>query len=258
MLVRRGFDELRELPGLLEKLLLTTSFNSEYFGFSGEAERHIGDDLDSTMQSWIDESGSSFRINLPLFFYYLWENGHYSSEILFDGEAATNREVPLIGSTDMSNWLKKAETIFYDIQVSRLDVQLERFDPAKFVTIHIVDSMDGFQFESFLVSLFQAIGYDVQETRKTGDQGADLFVEKFGKKIVIQAKNYSGTVGNSAVQQVLAAKTFYNCDEAMVITNSYFTKSASELAESGAVKLVNRDGLQIYLDDYNQQLIEKF
>ena len=118
--------------------------------------------------------------------------------------------------------------------------------------------MDGFQFESFLVEIFQTIGYDVRETQKTADQGADLFVSRFGKTMVIQAKNYSGSVGNAAVQQAISAKAFYGCDEAMVVTNSYFTRSAKELAATAAVRLVDREGLQTYLDDYNQKLIEVF
>ena len=75
---------------------------------------------------------------------------------------------------------------------------------------------------------------------------------------MIQAKNYSGVVGNSAVQQAISAKTFYGCDEAMVVTNSYFSKSAKELALSAGVRLVDRAELQSYLDDYNQKMIEEF
>ena len=76
--------------------------------------------------------------------------------------------------------------------------------------------MDGFAFEDFLVKLFTSLGYSVQTTQRTGEQGADLFAEQFGSKIVIQAKNYSGSVGNSAVQQVLGAKQFYTCDDAIL------------------------------------------
>jgi restriction system protein len=48
------------------------------------------------------------------------------------------------------------------------------------------------------------------------------------------------------------------CDEAMVVTNSYYTKSAKELSSTAGVRLIDRDGLQSYLDDYNQKLIEVF
>ncbi len=53
------------------------------------------------------------------------------------------------------------------------------------------------------------------------------------------------------MQQAISAKAFYGCDEAMVVTNSYYTKSAKELAGTAGVRLIDRDGLQSYLDEYN-------
>jgi len=41
------------------------------------------------------------------------------------------------------------------------------------------------------------------------------------------------------VQQIFAAKEFYKCDKAMVVTNSDFTKSCKELANSLDVELIN-------------------
>lgn len=45
---------------------------------------------------------------------------------------------------------------------------------------------------------------------------------------------------------------------AVTDTNSYYTKSTKELDSTAGVRLINRDALQSYLDDYNQQLIEVF
>src|SRR5205823_450062 len=125
------------------------------------------------------------------------------------------------------------------------------------VTIYRVDAMTGYEFEDFLASLFTTLGYDIESTKRSADQGADLFAQRFGRKVVIQAKNYAESVGNAAVQQVLAAKTFFGCDDAMVVTNSYFTPSAKELAEAGGVKLVDRRELQRYLDEYNQTIMDQ-
>lgn len=63
---------------------------------------------------------------------------------------------------------------------------------------------------------------------------------------------------SSAVQQAISAKAFYGCDEATVVTNSYYTKLDKELATTAGVRLVDREALQTYLDDYNQKLIEVF
>ncbi len=258
VLIRKGFHELEELPSLLDKLLLTTSFNSIYFGFTKEVKRHIKPTLTETLKSWIEEAGTTYRADLSLFLYYLWINGIHYPSIEYNSRAETTLGVPLLSFDSVKKFLSICETIYFDILVDRLATRLEHFNPNKFVTMYLVDAMDGFEFEAFLVEIFQTIGYDVKETKKTQDQGADLFVTRFGKNMVIQAKNYSGSVGNSAVQQAISAKAFYGCDEAMVVTNSYFTRSAKELADSAMVRLIDRQELQSYLDDYNQKIIEDF
>lgn len=256
VLVRQGFKELKDNPLLLNKLLMVTMFASEYYGFSRELEKHIKSTVDVTLKSWIQEVGNGFYHDLPLFLYFFYESKQGSSVITYNREAENVITTPLISSHELDKWEKKATFIYNKILVDELDSKLKNFDPTKYVTIYYVDSLNGFQFEEFLVTLFQTIGYDVKSTRKTGDQGADLFVERFGRKTVIQAKNYSGKVGNSSVQQALSAKAFYNCDDAMVVTNSFFTKSAIELASSASVKLIDRDELSKYLEEFNQQLIE--
>lgn len=258
VLIRKGFTELEGIPALLDKLLQTTYFNSVYSGFSRELSRHIKPRLSDTLASWIEEAGTTFRSDLALFFYFVWENDCGYEGVEFNKDAENSVGIPLLSKQALDGFMKLCEKIYFDLLVNRMSVQLENFNPNKFVTMYLVDAMDGFQFEAFLVEIFQTIGYDVKETKKTGDQGADLFVSRFGKNIVIQAKNYSGVVGNSAVQQAISAKTFYGCDEAMVVTNSYFSKSAKELALSAGVRLVDRAELQSYLDDYNQKMIEEF
>lgn len=258
VLVRKGFNELEQQPLLLNKLLLTTSFNALYYGFAKEVKRHIKSTFTESLQSWIDEAGTSFRVDLSLFLFYIWSNKIQFSSLEFNENAENTPGLPLVSFDNVKKYLSICEKIYFDVLVDRLATRLEHFNPNKFVTMYLVDAMDGFQFEDFLAEIFRAMGYDVKETKRTQDQGADLFVTRFDKNIVIQAKNYSGSVGNSSVQQVISAKTFFGCDEAMVVTNSYFTRSAKELADSTGVRLIDRDELQKYLDDYNQKIIEDF
>ena len=94
------------------------------------------------------------------------------------------------------------------------------------------------QFENLLYRLFGAMGYAIQKTGKTGDQGGDLIANLNGQRIVIQAKRYTSTVGNAAVQEAVAAQKFYDCNNVMVVTNSSFTKEAIELAKVNNVELI--------------------
>jgi restriction system protein len=106
-----------------------------------------------------------------------------------------------------------------------------------------IDSMDGKIFEKYLEVLFERLGYKVERIRYIGDYGADLVTQKNGVKTVIQAKRHKNNVGIKAIQEAVAAKGYYNCDKAMVITNSYFTSQAKELAVKNGVDLWDRKDL---------------
>ena len=137
------------------------------------------------------------------------------------------------------------------------EVELERFENSltgdqasgKWITINDIDSISGYDFERILKSLFQKMGYQVIHTTLSNDQGADLIVEKFGVKTVVQAKNWQNNVTNSGIQEIVAAIKHYNAQRAMVISSSGFTQSARELAQSNNVVLWDRSILSSMLDE---------
>jgi len=104
----------------------------------------------------------------------------------------------------------------------------------------------GVEFENYLANLLKSCGFVVSGTPVTGDQGADLIVRKDGRTIAIQAKGYKEPVGNSAVQEIVAALRFYNADEGWVVTNSVFTTSARALAHANNIKLIDGNDLKTF------------
>ena len=91
--------------------------------------------------------------------------------------------------------------------------------------------MDGLQFEHRCAELLRYRGFHkVTVTKGSGDQGVDILAKKNGIKYGIQCKYYSYPVGNKAIQEAYAGAVFYDCDKAMVMTNSTFTRAAWELA----------------------------
>ncbi len=130
------------------------------------------------------------------------------------------------------------------------DISLKHFEnnlksEKQALSLADIDRMNGHDFEDFIAtSILAKDGFEILEVKKSGDQGGDILANKFGKKLVVQAKRYTGKVGNYAVQEVTAARDHYSCDDAWVITNSYFTKSAKELAKSTQVRLIDRDELK--------------
>lgn len=127
-------------------------------------------------------------------------------------------------------------------ELDNFEKRLLEEDPQMF--LEDVDRLSGYEFEDFLKTLFSKMGYQVERTRLSGDQGADLIVIKFGEKKVVQAKRFGGKVGNYAVQEIMAAISLYRADVGMVITNNHFTTSAIELAHANSIELIDRDGLE--------------
>lgn len=119
--------------------------------------------------------------------------------------------------------------------------------PSKRRSLSEIDAMTGREFEEFLGELFKRHGYKTKVTSASGDYGADLILHKDGQKIVVQAKRYKNNVGIRAVQEIIPAVAYYKADVAWVVTNSYLTKQAQNLADSNDVVIIDREELMKWL-----------
>ena len=100
--------------------------------------------------------------------------------------------------------------------------------------------MDGYEYEHLVAKYLKGHGYTgVEVTKASGDFGVDVIARKGHHKYAVQCKYYKNPVGLSAIQQAVAGKSFYNCDTAMVVTNSTFTKAAIKLARANNVILLS-------------------
>ena len=144
-------------------------------------------------------------------------------------------------TTQILNLVKKEEEKL--IKEYKIKMFEEELYGSKNYKIDTVDKLNGYEFEDFLSELFKSFGFDVEPTSYSGDYGADIIVKNAYEKMAIQAKNYSGKVGVEAIQQALSGKEYYKCDRAIVITNSYFTKQAIDLATVSKVELIDRNKL---------------
>jgi HJR/Mrr/RecB family endonuclease len=102
----------------------------------------------------------------------------------------------------------------------------------------------GVDWENYLAEVCSALGARVELTKISGDQGVDLVAIFQARRVAIQAKGWSNSVGNSAVQEVVSGQRFYNCHACAVITNSRFTPSAVELAKVNGCSLISEDNFE--------------
>jgi len=121
----------------------------------------------------------------------------------------------------------------------KLLIKLRRY--IKYKLSHI-DIMTGLEFEKYVAKYLRDQGCKTKLTEKY-DLGIDIVAVKDGIRYGVQVKRYKGVVGANAVRQAVTALNLYDCDRAMVITNSYFSKTAIRLALSNDCILLDRDFL---------------
>jgi HJR/Mrr/RecB family endonuclease len=104
--------------------------------------------------------------------------------------------------------------------------------------------MSGAEFERFVGKLYTRLGYSVSLTSAGADQGVDLIISKHGQNVAVQAKRWVGSVGNKAVQEVIAGKLYYGCPHGMIVTSSTVSNSAVALAaKDPTISLVDGQAL---------------
>lgn len=107
------------------------------------------------------------------------------------------------------------------------------------------ERMSGEEFEQYVQAILKRNGYkDVQLTKKSGDYGIDILAKYQGESYAIQCKKYARPVGVAAIQQAYSGCQYYQCDYAIVVTNSSFTMQAQTLAEKNDVGLWDGNGLE--------------
>lgn len=116
-------------------------------------------------------------------------------------------------------------------------VQINKIFKIPFTAKNI--SISGLEYEQYCADYLNSHGYTGAKTTKaSGDHGVDVIAYKRGKKYAIQCKYYSSPVGNKAIQEVYTGMALYGCNRGIVITNSTFTKQATEEAKKLGIKLI--------------------
>lgn len=153
--------------------------------------------------------------------------------------------------------IKREELAIYQAQI-RAQQERERIEKLKTSNMETIDKMSGHIFEEFIGAILSDLGYSSRTTKKSGDFGADLIIEKDGVKSIVQLKRYTKKVSVSAIQEITTAQNYYGIHNAWVITNNYFTKPAIELARSNNIKLIDRDNLiDLILKSKKQKEVNK-
>ena len=235
--IRKYIDVQEEYKDSVIKVLFRNVVY-EYFSLKWESLSKERAENYSTLEDYIMVIRKNYEVFLDddssicFLAFYLCKHNFYGQEKYPDCRIEIDRTIETI---EEENKKQRFEQRLFHKNSIIID------SPNKGLSISDIDLMSGKEFEMFVADMFKKMGYSVNITKESGDQGIDVIAEHNGSLIGIQAKCYSSTVGNYAVQEAVAGGRYYQCNKSMVITNRYFTESAISLASVNEVVLWDRD-----------------
>lgn len=124
------------------------------------------------------------------------------------------------------------------------------------LTIKQIDKLNPNLFEAYVAALYHKQGFQTYLTPNSNDKGVDVVAMKNGENYLFQAKQTISSVGNEAIQEIYAAKNYYENRfnekfQLLVITNSSFSSSAETLARANHINLIKRNQLDKLITEYD-------
>lgn len=111
------------------------------------------------------------------------------------------------------------------------------------------EDLSPYDYEKQVAQSLSEMGWDTQVTKANGDQGCDVLAVKDRARVAIQCKYYSKPIGNKAVQEINAAKSYYDANFAAVVSNQSYTPAAKLLATKLQVALLHHSQLSSLLKE---------
>ncbi len=105
------------------------------------------------------------------------------------------------------------------------------------------EAMDGVEFERELGGLFRAIGYGVERTPISGDQGVDLVLRKNGETTVVQCKAHKNGVGPAVARELFGSMVAFGAQRAILACTGGFTKGVYEFVKGKHIHLLDASAI---------------
>lgn len=121
-------------------------------------------------------------------------------------------------------------------RVERLRLQARRAE----LKLAQLDSLTPEAFEEFVGELFEALGYEVAQVGGTGDQGADLKLQRGSLLAIVQCKYHKkGVVGSPELQKFLGSIHHAHAHKGFFVTTSSFSLAAEKFVVDHPIELID-------------------
>lgn len=112
---------------------------------------------------------------------------------------------------------------------------------ANLITIDRLMEFTPIEFEKWVKqNVFEKDGWDVEETRTTGDGGIDLVLRRNGEHSIAQCKRFRNTVGEPALRDFYGTMMSEGVSRGYFVTTGLFSLSAQRFADDKPIVMIDR------------------
>jgi hypothetical protein len=125
-------------------------------------------------------------------------------------------------------------------KVSRYDEAISRYEKTQNT---YWKSLRGIKLEKVISELYKKMGYSVQITKASGDEGIDLILSKKDETIVIQCKGHEKPIGVGVVRDLYGSMMHFGTNRAILVCPAGFTKGVLQFMKNKPIQLISADDL---------------
>jgi restriction endonuclease Mrr len=97
------------------------------------------------------------------------------------------------------------------------------------------------EFEKWVkTNIFEKEGWQVTETKVTGDGGIDLILKREDEHSIVQCKRYRHTIGEPLLRDFYGAMISEGVSKGYFVTTGLFSLSALKFADNKPIELIDR------------------
>ena len=116
------------------------------------------------------------------------------------------------------------------------------------------ESLRGVEFEESLAQLYSSLGYAVEITKGSGDEGVDLFLQKDETVIVVQCKGHQKPIGVGAIRDLYGAMIHFKADSAVLACPCGFTVGVIKFASDKPIQLISATDI-VEMVENNKEIV---
>ena len=117
-----------------------------------------------------------------------------------------------------------------------------------------VNKIDGYKFEEIVAELLKKMGFSVEHTSLSGDNGIDIIAYTdqpiIKGKYVVQCKRWTNPVGEPVIRDLYGSMLNVHATKGILITNSSFSNKASQFADGKNIELIDGNALSKLFNKY--------